>query len=206
MVKQERRNRESRRDGTCLSIFPGTDMGHLKHQISAHSIPGCSNMPQDQQSCPNCGKTHRKSPAMGRARAGALLLKQAAEEDFQTLQRRPETLRSKLRDRAAQVKDPLEEHLEQGHDPIPQRAQGQAFNSILNVFLHLKIMVFTAWGIRPGCAIVSHTNVTWEQDNTGKETKGRRCIPLKQQGTSQACQKQLLEWERGQPATANSYP
>lgn len=84
MVKQEQRNRECRRDGTCLSIFPGTDMGHLKLQISAHSIPGCSNMPQDQQSCRNCGKTHRKSPAMGRARTGALLLKQAAEEDFQT--------------------------------------------------------------------------------------------------------------------------
>lgn len=44
------------------------------------------------------------------------------------------------------------------------------------------------------------------QDDIGQETKETHCTPLKQQGTSQACRKQLLKWETGQPTTANSYP
>lgn len=44
------------------------------------------------------------------------------------------------------------------------------------------------------------------QDNIGQKTKERHCIPLEQQGTSLASQKQLLKWEPGQPPTANSYP
>lgn len=49
-------------------------------------------------------------------------------------------------------------------NPVLPRAQGQTFNSILDVLLYLKIVFFTAWEIRQCCTIAWHRNVTWEKD------------------------------------------
>lgn len=44
------------------------------------------------------------------------------------------------------------------------------------------------------------------QDNIGQETKDRHWILEEQQGTVQACWKQLVPWEMGQPVPATSHP
>lgn len=44
------------------------------------------------------------------------------------------------------------------------------------------------------------------QASIGQETKDSHWIPVEQQGTVQACQKQLVPWEMGQqPSLLNSY-